>query len=102
MWIQDRAFFGAMLEAIYAVYEACSIRQSFDPFTFLAWFFVLTALSFVHTALRSRRAVAPVGLGVLMWGGFAGMLIALVNIGCVMFVTRLSSLIEAVAPIVEG
>ena len=80
MWIQDRAFFGAMLEAIYAVYEACSIRQSFDPFTFLAWFFVLTALSFVHTALRSRSAVAPVGLGVLMWGGFAGMLIARVNI----------------------
>ena len=91
-----------MLEAIYAVYEACSIRQSSDPFTFLACFFVLTALSFFHTALRFRRAGAPVGLGVLIWGGFAGMLIALVNIGCVMFVTRLSSLIEAVAPIVEG
>lgn len=87
---------GGMLVAVYTVYDAYGIRQSPDPFTFLAWFFVLTALDFpILAAFRYRRTGAPGGLGSLLVRGLTGALIAWVSFGGVMLATRLGSVGEA-------
>ena len=87
---------GGMLVAIYTVYDAYGIRQSPDPFTFLAWFFFLTALDFpVLAYIRSRRTGVPGGLGSLLRRGFAGALIAWVSFGGVMLATLLDKVGEA-------
>ena len=90
------ALAGGILVAIYTTYDAYGIRQSPNPFTFLAWFFFVTALDFpILAALRYRRmAVRPV-LGPLMWRGIAGALIAWVSFGGVMLATRLDKVGEA-------
>lgn len=90
------AFAGGLLVAFYTVWDAYGIRQSPDPFTFLAWFFFLTALDFpVLAALRYRRTGAPGGVGSLLRRGFAGALIAWVSFGGVMMATRLGGVGEA-------
>ncbi len=64
--------------------------------TFLAWFFVLTALEFAMlAAVRYRRTGGPGGLGSLLRRGFVGALIAWVSFGGVMLATRLGSVGEA-------
>lgn len=87
---------GGVLVAVYTTYDAYGIRQTPDPFTFLAWFFFVTALDFpALAAWRYRRmAVQPV-LGPLVWRGLAGALIAWVSFGGVMLATRLDSVGEA-------
>ena len=90
------AFTGGMLVAIYTVYDAYGIRQSPDPFTFLAWFFFLTALDFpVLAAFRARRIGVPGGVGSLLRRGMAGALIAWVSFGGVMMATRIDGVGEA-------
>ena len=87
---------GGMLVAIYTVYDAYGIRQSPDPFTFLAWFFFLTSLDFpILAALRARRFGVPGGVGSLLRRGMAGALIAWISFGGVMMATRLGSVGEA-------
>lgn len=90
------AFAGGMLVACYTVWDAYGIRQSPDPFTFLAWFFFLTALDFPILAyVRSRRTGVPGGIGSLARRGLAGALIAWVSFGGVMMATRLGTVGEA-------
>ena len=90
------AFAGGMLVAIYTVWDAFGIRQSPDPFTFLAWFFFLTALDFPLLAyLRYRRFGAPGGVTSLLRRGLAGALIAWISFGGVMMATRLDKVGEA-------
>ncbi|MBT8411628.1 MAG: DMT family transporter [Octadecabacter sp.] len=87
---------GGMLVAIYTVYDAYGIRQTPDPFTFLAWFFFLTALDFpVLAFVRARRTGVPGGVGSLLWRGFFGALIAWVSFGGVMLATLLDKVGEA-------
>ena len=82
--------------ACYTVWDAYGIRQSPDPFTFLAWFFFLTALDFpVIAALRIKRSGVPGGIGSLIRLGFAGAVIAWVSFGGVMLATRLDKVGEA-------
>lgn len=90
------ALAGGVLVAVYTTYDAYGIRQSPNPFTFLAWFFFVTALDFpILAALRYRRmAVRPV-LAPLMWRGMAGAVIAWVSFGGVMLATRLDKVGEA-------
>jgi drug/metabolite transporter (DMT)-like permease len=90
------ALTGGVLVAVYTTYDAYGIRQSPDPFTFLAWFFFVTALDFPFLAAwRYRRmAVQPV-LRPLVWRGLAGALIAWVSFGGVMLATRLDKVGEA-------
>ncbi|WP_333714771.1 DMT family transporter [Yoonia sp.] len=92
MW----AFVGGLLVALYTVYDAYAIRQAPDPFTFLAWFFLVTAIDFaILGTLRYRRmAVQPV-LGPLIRKGFVGALIAWISFGGVLLATRLDSVGEA-------
>lgn len=90
------ALAGGFLVAVYTTYDAYGIRQSFNPFTFLAWFFFITSLDMPLVALwRYRRMAAPPTLGPLMWRGFAGALIAWVSFGGVMLATRLDKVGEA-------
>lgn len=87
---------GGITVAIYTTYDAFGIRQSLNPFTFLAWFFFLTALDFpVLAFIRYRRMAAPPALPGLMLRGFAGALIAWVSFGGVMLATRLDKVGEA-------
>ena len=87
---------GGLLVAIYTVYDAWGIRQTPDPFTFLAWFFFLTAFDFPILAfLRFRRHGAPGGLASLAKLGLSGAVIAWVSFGGVMLATRLDKVGEA-------
>ena len=84
------ALTGGVLVAIYTTYDAFGIRQSPDPFTFLAWFFFVTSFDFpLLAAWRYRRAGVVLPLRPLMWRGLAGALIAWVSFGGVMLATRL-------------
>ncbi|GGL78606.1 DMT family transporter [Wenxinia marina] len=87
---------GGLMVALYTVYDAYGIRVSPDPFTFLAWFFFVTALDFPLIAyLRYRRTGAPDGVGNLMGRGIAGAFIAWVSFGGVMLATYLDKVGEA-------
>lgn len=87
---------GGILVALYTTYDAWGIRQAPDPFTFLAWFFFVTAIDFPALALiRYRRMALPPRPGPLMLRGFVGALIAYVSFGGVMLATRLDSVGEA-------
>lgn len=84
------------LVAVYTTYDAYGIRQSPNPFTFLAWFFFVTALDFPFIALwRFRRMAVRPALGPLMWRGIAGAFIAWISFGGVMMATRLDKVGEA-------
>ncbi|EAR50020.1 membrane protein, putative [Oceanicola granulosus HTCC2516] len=90
------AALGGVLVALYTTYDAFGIRQAANPFTFLAWFFFITALDFpVIAYLRYRRTGAPGGVGSLLRRGAAGALIAWVSFGGVMMATRLDKIGEA-------
>ncbi len=90
------AVVGGMLVALYTTYDAYGIRQSPDPFTFLAWFFFVTAFDFpILAAWRYRRMAAPPVLEPLLWRGLAGALIAWISFGGVMMATRLDKVGEA-------
>lgn len=90
------ALIGGLLVALYTVYDAWGIRQPANPFTFLAWFFFLTALDFpIIAAVRFRRQGAPGGLGSLLRRGLVGAAIAWVSFGGVMLATRLDKVGEA-------
>ena len=87
---------GGIMVAVYTTWDAYGIRSSINPFTFLAWFFFITALDFPILAvwLYRRMAVKP-DVGPLMWRGLAGALIAWVSFGGVMMATRLDKVGEA-------
>lgn len=87
---------GGVMVALYTTWDAYGIRSSLNPFTFLAWFFFVTALDFpILAVLRYRRMETPPVLGPLLWRGFAGALIAWVSFGGVMMATRLDKVGEA-------
>ncbi|MEQ9695736.1 EamA family transporter [Shimia sp. SDUM112013] len=84
------------LVAIYTTYDAYGIRATPDPFTFLAWFFFLTALDFpIIAALRWRNMAHRPPLRPLLWRGLAGALVAWGSFGAVMLATRLGKVGEA-------
>ena len=90
------AFLGGVLVAVYTTYDAWGIRLAADPFTFLAWFFFLTALDFPLIALwRYRRMAQPPTLAPLMLRGAIGSVIAWISFGGVMLATRLDKVGEA-------
>ncbi len=90
------ALMGGLLVALYTTYDAFGIRSSADPFTFLAWFFFITALDFPILAGRRYRQMShPPAPGPLLLRGFAGALIAYISFGGVMLATRLDKVGEA-------
>ncbi|MEM1264819.1 MAG: DMT family transporter [Pseudomonadota bacterium] len=90
------AFGTGLIVALYTVYDAYGIRTTPDPFTFLAWFFVVDGIAFPVIALRRwrRMAVRPDPTPLLL-RGFIAALIAYVSFGSVMLATRLDKVGEA-------
>ena len=84
-----------MLVALYTTYDAYGIRATVDPFTFLAWFFMIDGLVFPFiAALRYRSLLAPPPLAPLLRMGFIGALIAFASFGSIMLATRLDKVGE--------
>jgi len=82
-----------LLVSTYTTYDAYGIRASTDPFTFLAWFFMIDGLFFMPTiaAIRYRTMANPPTLGPLMTRGLIGGAIAIISFGGIILATRLSS-----------
>lgn len=90
------ALLGGVFVGIYTTWDAYGIRLADDPFSFLAWFFLITALDFpVLTWLRYRRMTDRPTPGPLLLRGFFGALIAFISFGGVMLATRLGKVGEA-------
>lgn len=90
---------GAMI-AVYTTWDAYGIRMAADPFTFLAWFFLLGGLGFPIIAARRWRRLAPSARPApfeLLVRGIFGALIAFLSFGAVMLATRLDKVGEAAA-----
>ncbi|MGV6812369.1 MAG: DMT family transporter [Brevirhabdus sp.] len=85
-----------LLVAAYTTYDAYGIRATADPFTFLAWFFMIdgAVLPFVAYA-RWRRMAHPPAPGPLLARGVAGAFIAFFSFGAIMLATRLDKVGEA-------
>jgi drug/metabolite transporter (DMT)-like permease len=90
------AFLTGLFTAAYTTYDAFGIRQTPDPFTFLAWFFVFDGLIFPWIALsRYARMAAPPEPWGLLRRGIAGGLIAYLSFGSVMLATRIDKVGQA-------
>ncbi|WP_226779167.1 DMT family transporter [Oceaniglobus trochenteri] len=84
------------LVAIYTTYDAYGIRATPDPFTFLAWFFVITAMDFPLIGYLRYRSLSPrPALRPLLSRGAIGAVIAFGSFGSVMLATRLDKVGEA-------
>ncbi len=95
LWL---AFATGIATAVYTTYDAFGIRLAADPFTFLAWFFVVDALLFPVLAIGwYRRMSDPPALRGLALRGLAGGLLGFVSFGGVMLATRLDKVGEAAA-----
>ncbi len=82
--------------ALYTTWDAYGIRATPNPFTFLAWFFLLDSLYFPAIAAWRWRALARrPAPGPLAARGLAGALVAYGSFGSVMLATRLDSVGEA-------
>jgi multidrug transporter EmrE-like cation transporter len=94
------AFAGGLLVAVYTTYDAWGIRLTPDPFTFLAWFFFITAMDFpvLMGARLIRRQVDVTGeVRGLMVRGVIGALVAFVSFGGIMLGTRIGKVGEVAA-----
>lgn len=79
------------LVAAYTTYDAWGIRQATDPFTFLAWFFVLDGLM-MPLLLRRRLIALPRAEAVaLARRGVVGALVAFASFGSIMLATRVDA-----------
>ena len=84
------------LVALYTTYDAYGIRYTPSPFTFLAWFFLITAVDFPVIAwVRWRRMPVRPDLRPLLTRGFFGAFVAFGSFGSVMLATRLDKVGEA-------
>jgi len=85
---------GAMV-AIYTTYDAYGIRSTADPFTFLAWFFVIDSV--FMPVVNARRLLALPGpeLRALLRKGLLGALVAFASFGGIMLATRLGPVGQA-------
>jgi drug/metabolite transporter (DMT)-like permease len=87
---------GAMV-AVYTTYDAYGIRATADPFTFLAWFFMLDGI-FIPLLTRARWRQLPAAEMVpLLKRGVLGAFVAYFSFGSIMLATRLDKVGEAAA-----
>jgi len=82
--------------ALYTTVDAWGIRATPDPFTFLAWFFMIDGLVFpVIAAIRWRRMAEPPALAPLALRGVIGAFVAFFSFGAIMLATRLDQVGQA-------
>ena len=83
------------LVALYTTYDAYGIRATADPFTFLAWFFMLDGVFVPVITHRRWRAIARADWMPLLRLGVLGAFIAFFSFGAIMLATRLDKVGEA-------
>ena len=82
--------------AAYTTYDAFGIRATPNPFTFLAWFFVLDGLVFPWIALARYRAMAEApDLRGLLRRGVVGAIFAYLSFGAILMATRIDKVGQA-------
>jgi drug/metabolite transporter (DMT)-like permease len=81
--------------ALYTTYDAWGIRATADPFTFLAWFFLIDGVFMPAYTWRRWRALAPGESAPLIRRGILGAFVAFFSFGAIMLATRLDKVGEA-------
>ncbi len=81
--------------ALYTTYDAYGIRATADPFTFLAWFFLIDGLFMPVYTWRRWRYLPSSEIGPLMRRGVVGAFVAYFSFGSIMLATRLDKVGEA-------
>ncbi len=82
--------------AIYTTYDAYGIRETPNPFTFLAWFFFIDGFLFpVMAFVKWRGMDQPPLLRPLMLRGLIGGIVAYLSFGSILMATRLDKVGEA-------
>lgn len=89
------AFATGALVAIYTTYDAWGIRATADPFTFLAWFFMIDGIFIPVVTWRRWITVARADLVPLLKRGVLGAFVAYFSFGAIMMATRLDRVGEA-------
>jgi drug/metabolite transporter (DMT)-like permease len=81
--------------ALYTTYDAYAIRATSDPFTFLAWFFLLDGLAFPIALHRRLLDLSAPRARALARRGVIGAFIAFASFGGIMLATRLGPVGQA-------
>lgn len=85
---------GAMVAA-YTTYDAWGIRATADPFTFLAWFFMIDGVFIPLVTARRWRQLPAAEIMPLLKRGVVGAFVAYFSFGAIMLATRLDKVGEA-------
>jgi len=92
------AFLTGIMIAVYTTIDAYGIRLAENPFTFLAWFFMMGGFGFPLIALhRWRRTSAHPPASELLTRGILGAIIGMISFGAVMLATLLGGVAQAAA-----
>ncbi len=90
------AFFTGVMIAVYTTVDAYGIRLADDPFTFLAWFFMLGGVGFpLISAYRWIKIDTHPAVSDLAIRGIFGAIIGIISFGALMLATRLGKVAEA-------
>jgi len=82
--------------ALYTTWDAHGVRSTRDPFTFLAWFFMIDGFAMpVIAALRWPALEPRRALGPLLLRGVSGGAVALLSFGAIMLATRFDKVGQA-------
>ncbi len=81
--------------ALYSTYDAWGIRATADPFTFLAWFFLVDGLFMPLLTFRRWRHLPAAAVPSLLRLGLLGAVVAWASFGAFMLATRLDKVGEA-------
>ena len=91
------ALITGMFVAAYTTYDAWGIRATADPFTFLAWFFMLDGI-FIPLVTHARwRSMARDRVLPLLGRGVIGAFVAYFSFGGIMLATRIDRVGEVAA-----
>ena len=90
------AFCTGLFVALYTTYDAYGIRNSADPFTFVAWLFLIDsfAMPIIAFVYAKKNKILLRGNG-LFWRGPIGGVLAVTSFGSILLATRLDKVGEA-------
>lgn len=90
------AFFTGLFVAFYTTFDAYGIRQSTNPFTFIAWLFLIDSfvMPIMAFGYARRKGISLKGQG-LVWKGPIGGFLAIASFGSILLATRLDKVSEA-------
>lgn len=92
LWL---AFATGGFVAAYTTYDAYGIRATADPFTFLAWFFLIDSFLMPVLTFRRWRGLTRTEVLPLLKRGVMGAIVAYFSFGAIMLATRLDKVGEA-------